>query len=216
LKEELKRLKNLKKREIEQKLQSIARVAGVSALPIAGAALDEDEWDPETHEAMMGSAFGSAYYDLSDEDEGELKKPQFDDMDDELKELLTSQKVGERGFADAVKRAEARAQDLGDGEDDDGEEEEEQPDGDAAVPDADGESNRFSKRAMKKWKRCALVGGCMHCGYVCALTVFYNSVATSARLTRSWRSTILWTARISWPGCRAGSATAKWPLTSMA
>jgi protein KRI1 len=162
LREELRRLKNLKKREIEQKLQSIARVAGVSALPIAGAALDEDEWDPETHEAMMGSAFGSAYYDLSDEDEGELKKPQFDDMDDELKELLTSQKVGERGFADAVKRAEARAQDLGDEEDEDVVDDE-QLDGDAAVPDADGEGNRFSKRAMKKWKRCALVGGCLQC-----------------------------------------------------
>ena len=148
LREELKRLKNLKKKEIEVKMQAIARVAGAQGPPIGADALDEEEWDPERHEAMMAGAFGEVYYEQSDDEVGELKKPQFEDMEDELKELLTAQAAGERGFAQAARRAEARAQQLaGDDEDEDGEEAEDEEA-------ADGEGgNRFSKRAMKKWRK---------------------------------------------------------------
>jgi protein KRI1 len=135
-------------------MQAIARVAGAAGPPIGADALDEEEWDPERHEAMMAGAFGDVYYEQSDDEVGELKKPQFDDMEDELKELLTAETAGERGFAQAARRAEARAQQLAgdedeeDGEDDDDEEEGE---GDEAA-DVDG-GNRFSKRAMKKWRK---------------------------------------------------------------
>ena len=140
-------------------MKAIARVAGAAGPPIGADVLDEEEWDPERHEAMMQGAFGVTYYQQSDEDETELKKPQFEDMEEELQELLAGQVAGERGFAEAAHRAEARAQQLvGDdeeaeeGDDDDDEAADEEEGGDGA-------GNRFSKRAMKKWRRCAFPPG---------------------------------------------------------
>ncbi len=69
LRAEVKRLKNLKRREIEDKLAQIRAVAGAAALTLTTDALDED-FDPDAHEAAMGAAFGDAYYAQDDEDEG--------------------------------------------------------------------------------------------------------------------------------------------------
>ena len=63
LREELKRLKNLKRRELEEKLASLRRVAGDASLALpGGTAALEEEWDGGRHEEMMASAFGDDYY----------------------------------------------------------------------------------------------------------------------------------------------------------
>jgi protein KRI1 len=138
-------------------------VAGTASLPFSVDALDED-FDPEAHEAAMGAAFGDAYYG-EEEEEGEgalLEKPQFGDMDEELQALLTGQAAGTGGYAAAARRAAARP-DAGGGDDSGSGSEEEEEDaaaagagGGAAAADgaAEGEDGRFSKRAMKKWRRC--------------------------------------------------------------
>ena len=67
----MKRLKNLKRKEIEGKLAQIRAVAGAAALPFTADALDDD-FDADAHEAAMGAAFGDAYYGEDDADEGAL------------------------------------------------------------------------------------------------------------------------------------------------
>ena len=87
---EIRRLKNLKKAEIQQKLQELRSVAG-SAAPedhVLGQMLSGD-FDPEAHDRMMASAFGTKYYEAG-EDESE------DDLLDEMfeKELEAISKYG--------------------------------------------------------------------------------------------------------------------------
>jgi protein KRI1 len=128
-------------------------------------ALDED-FDPGAHEAAMGAAFGDAYYG-EDDDEGAHAahdgdgKPQFGDLDEELRELLGGEAAGTGGFAAAARRAAARPSGGGD-DSGSGSEEEEEEEGDAAAAAGEdggaaaaeeGEDGRFSKRAMKKWRR---------------------------------------------------------------
>lgn len=89
LQEEIKRLKNLKKKEIDDKLQQIRSVAGDAALALGADELDAD-FDAAAYDARMGAAFGdeSGYYDKEEEDEAGVKKPEFGDMEEELQELL--------------------------------------------------------------------------------------------------------------------------------
>lgn len=93
---EIRRLKNLKKAEIEQKLTELKTVAG-SAAPddyllnhiITG------DFDPETHDRVMAAAFGENYYDAG-ANESE------DDLQDELfeRELEAMAKYGSDDDAD--------------------------------------------------------------------------------------------------------------------
>ena len=73
LREEVKRLKNLKRREIEAKLAQIRAVAGAAALSLPADALDA-EFDEAEHEAAMGAAFGDDYYAEEEADEGTRKR----------------------------------------------------------------------------------------------------------------------------------------------
>jgi protein KRI1 len=62
--EEVKRLKNLKKAEIQDKLLAVQQVAGVAA-PDASLvdALLEGDFDPDEYDRRMAKAFGEEYYD---------------------------------------------------------------------------------------------------------------------------------------------------------
>ncbi|CAK9147280.1 unnamed protein product [Ilex paraguariensis] len=94
-KEELKHLKNLKKKDINEKLRTIRETAGIGE--DEAFLLDEDdleeEWDPEEHDRKMKEAFADDYYEAddvnpefgSDSDGGELEKPDFDKEDELLK-----------------------------------------------------------------------------------------------------------------------------------
>ncbi|TPX35681.1 hypothetical protein SmJEL517_g01900 [Synchytrium microbalum] len=85
--EELKRLKNLKKQEIWDRLKKIQEIAGLddpsgnsSGDNFLVAGLDdvdlEADFDPEEHDRKMEALFSDAYYDGSKVDS---KKPKFDD-----------------------------------------------------------------------------------------------------------------------------------------
>ncbi|KAG6530038.1 protein KRI1 homolog [Zingiber officinale] len=105
-KEELKHLKNLKKKEIHEKLEKIRAVAGIGdGGPVE---LDEDdleeEFDPVEYDKKMNEMFGDDYYDAEDinpgfgsQEEGDLEKPDFDKED----ELLG---IGKEGFEAARER----------------------------------------------------------------------------------------------------------------
>lgn len=92
-KEEVKRLKNLKKKEMNEKLTKIREIAGIGEE--GGWRLDvddlEEEFDPEEHDRKMKEAFDDEYYEANDVDpefgsdnddgDGELEKPDFDKED---------------------------------------------------------------------------------------------------------------------------------------
>ncbi|KAL0438066.1 UNVERIFIED_CONTAM: protein KRI1 [Sesamum latifolium] len=90
------KLKNLKKKEINEKLEKIRKVAGIEK--DGSGFLDEDDleedFDPEEYDRKMSEAFGDGYYEAEDvdpefgsdqdEDEVGLGKPDFDKEDELL------------------------------------------------------------------------------------------------------------------------------------
>ncbi|XP_073288138.1 protein kri1-like [Primulina huaijiensis] len=126
--EELKYLKNLKKKEINEKLQKIREVSGIGKSDKS--LLDEDyleeEFDPEEYDRKMGEAFDDEYYKAedvdpefgsgSDEDGGTFQKPDFDEEDELLglpKNWDDVKESGE-GFASARRRILERTEGDGD------------------------------------------------------------------------------------------------------
>ncbi|XP_073063256.1 protein kri1 [Primulina eburnea] len=126
--EELKYLKNLKKKEINEKLQKIREVSGIGKSEKS--LLDEDyleeEFDPEEYDRKMGEAFDDEYYKAedvdpefgsgSDEDGGTFQKPDFDEEDELLglpKNWDDVKESGE-GFASARRRILERTEGDGD------------------------------------------------------------------------------------------------------
>ncbi|KAL4586654.1 hypothetical protein LXL04_011296 [Taraxacum kok-saghyz] len=96
-KEELKHMKNLKKKEMNEKLKKIRETAGIGENEVC--LLDEhdleEEFDPEEYDKKMKKAFDDNFYEAEDinpefgtDDEelenGDLKKPNFDEEDDFL------------------------------------------------------------------------------------------------------------------------------------
>eukprot|EP00606_Chrysophyceae_sp_TOSAG23-5_P000771 GSChrysophyteH2.ASY1.ANO1.1347.1 assembled CDS len=68
--EELKRLKNLKRKELQERVKKIALVSGSSLEDVGiDPAMLDDEWDPEKHERMMQEQYGDDYYGDDDRDE---------------------------------------------------------------------------------------------------------------------------------------------------
>ena len=69
---EVKRLKNLKKAEIRDKLEEIRKVSGLGDGDEAGGGLGADllegDFDPETFDKSLEKIFGDRYYDGQDED----------------------------------------------------------------------------------------------------------------------------------------------------
>lgn len=127
-KEELKYLKNLKKKEINEKLQKIREVSGIGKSEKS--LLDEDyleeEFDPEEYDRKMGEAFDDEYYKAEDvdpefgsegdEDGGTLQKPDFDEEDELLglpKNWDDVKESGE-GFASVRRRILERTEGDGD------------------------------------------------------------------------------------------------------
>lgn len=71
---EVKRLKNLKKAEIEDRLHEVQTVAGAAAPKTE--LLDEllaGDFDPEAHDRAMAAAFGDEYYDEGDEEDQDIE-----------------------------------------------------------------------------------------------------------------------------------------------
>ncbi|KAI9194267.1 hypothetical protein LWI28_004610 [Acer negundo] len=118
--EELKHFKNLKKKEMKERMKKVMAIAGFKEdehLPLNLKDLD-DEFDSDEYDKMMKAVFGDKYHDTADVDpefgfdregdEDEIEKPDFDKEDELLglpkevstklktKELLQGQKSNDR------------------------------------------------------------------------------------------------------------------------
>ncbi len=76
---ELKQLKAMKRKEIEEKLARLAKVAGSGELGFCGADVDGD-FNPEEHDKRMAELFGG--YDGVEVEGGDEQRPEFSDLDD--------------------------------------------------------------------------------------------------------------------------------------
>eukprot|EP00854_Cymbomonas_tetramitiformis_P017086 gene17086-20308_t len=95
LTDELKRLKALKRKELDAKLKMIREVAGVGDVDVVDDDLNAD-FDPAEHDKRMAAMFGEDYYaheEQLDVDE-DMEKPVFGDEDEELAELLAADSEG--------------------------------------------------------------------------------------------------------------------------
>ncbi|XP_065874063.1 uncharacterized protein [Euphorbia lathyris] len=157
-KEELKYLKNLKKKEMKEKLMKVMEVAGVNHENDFGLDLNdlEEDFDPAEYDKKMKAAFGDEYYTTNDadpefgsDDDGEIKKPDFD-KEDELLGLPKGWDAVERddGFLAARKRALEKIDendDHGEEDDDDDEEEKEGSDSTDTEDSSDDEDKEEEK-----------------------------------------------------------------------
>ncbi|KAJ4831320.1 hypothetical protein Tsubulata_035854 [Turnera subulata] len=94
-KDELKHLKNLKKKEMKKRMEKVMEVAGLMGDSDCPIDLDglEDDFDPEEYDEMMKKVFDDKYYEMEDVDpdfgndsdeDGEFEKPDFDKEDELL------------------------------------------------------------------------------------------------------------------------------------
>ncbi|KAF9609038.1 hypothetical protein IFM89_012478 [Coptis chinensis] len=107
-KEELKHLKNLKKKEIEEKLEKIRAIAGLTEDGTCKLNVDdlEEDFDPEEYDRKMNETFDVDYYQAEevdpsfgsddDKDGDGIEKPDFD-KEDELLGLSKDWGVGGSG-----------------------------------------------------------------------------------------------------------------------
>ncbi|KAE8882016.1 hypothetical protein PF005_g7529 [Phytophthora fragariae] len=152
--EELRRLKNLKQAEIEQKLKKVARLMGE---PEGTASLKpedlEGDFDPEEYDKRMQAVFDEQYYD---EDDDDMEKPTWDEEED--KELFAGLPVDpedeeENEVAEEVAEPTAKTSDEMEEEaHEEEEEQEEQEEGDEEE-EQDGEEERPKKMTMEKMQR---------------------------------------------------------------
>ena len=162
LKAEVRRLKNLKRQEIQEKMAQIASIGGLARSDVVKAANLTTEFDPDEHDRLMSAMYDDEYYAAGEGENPEaLEKPEFGDLDDEVAGLLG--KGGEEGEGNAEDserfeklraalgaNASGRVDDGGDDidEDDDDEDDDEQEEGGES-----GTGNKFSKRAAKRWRK---------------------------------------------------------------
>ena len=90
LKAEVRRLKNLKREEIQAKMRQIASVGGLAGADAVAAANLDKEFDPGGDDEMMSAMYGDEYYDgaVLGEDGEALEKPEFGNLDEEVRELM--------------------------------------------------------------------------------------------------------------------------------
>ncbi|KAI3981074.1 hypothetical protein MKX01_032214 [Papaver californicum] len=165
--EELKHLKNLKKKEIMEKLDKIRAIGGLTeGEPCALVDDSEDDFDPEKYDKRMKKTFNDDYYNAEDADfvneeddeDGDIEKPDFD-IEDELLGLPKDWDVcgtGD-GFAAARKRvlqSKTGRDDVEDEEHDDDEDDEGEEHGDDDVDDNNGyESDQGEEEKPEEGKR---------------------------------------------------------------
>ena len=71
--EEIKRLKNLKLKELQNKIERISEVAGARDDEVdVDAALLEGDWDPDAYDKRMQELFSEDYYETEDPESGKL------------------------------------------------------------------------------------------------------------------------------------------------
>jgi len=148
---EIRRLKNLKREEIENKMRQISAVGGLSSKTSASSLKVTnltEEFDPEAHDRAMREMYGEEYYE--DEDDGALgAKPEFGDLDEEVKEMLAAEGADEEEVDEEAEVGD----DDNDDDDDDDDDGNDENDGDDGDERDDVEENKFSKRAAKKWRK---------------------------------------------------------------
>ncbi|KAF8088492.1 hypothetical protein N665_0540s0014 [Sinapis alba] len=156
--DELKRLKNVKKKEIKEKMKKVLSIAGFKdgeEFPLDARGLD-DEFDPEEYDKMMKAAFDDKYYGAedpelhSDEDDDD-EKPDFD-KEDELLGLPKNWDVIQSGDGFTATREKDLKQEE-DGENDDEEPEEEVED----EEEREGKRKRKRKASLVKRAKEALM-----------------------------------------------------------
>ncbi|KAI3871922.1 hypothetical protein MKX03_012955 [Papaver bracteatum] len=137
--EELKHLKNLKKKEIMEKLDKIRAIGGLTEGEACALDLDdlEDDFDPEEYDKKMKKTFNDDYYNAEDADfgseeddeDGDIEKPDFD-KEDELLGLPKDWDVcgtgdGFTAVRERVLKSKAGTEDVEDEEHDDDDEDDE-------------------------------------------------------------------------------------------
>ena len=159
---EVRRLKNLKRQEIDNKMKQISSIGGVKNTVALSAADLTTEFDPEAHDKAMRQMYGDEYYDEDEEDPSALEKPEFGDLEDELAVVLKNKgdeplkgESSDKGFEALRKNVAVKTKEfmeslagnaIDSDEDDDGSDEDEKD-----------EKNKFSKRASKRWRKELLV-----------------------------------------------------------
>ncbi|EXC23014.1 hypothetical protein L484_001209 [Morus notabilis] len=157
--EELRHLKNLKKKEMDERVKKIMESAGIQEdeiVPLSAKELEE-EFDPEEYDRMMKKAFGDKYYDAEDADpeygsdadeDGEIEKPDFE-KEDELLGLPKGWASGESGdgFLAARERILKHKMET-DGDHKGGEEDEEEDEEEEERKEVSEEGKRKSKRKL--------------------------------------------------------------------
>ncbi|KAK4057571.1 Kinetochore protein Spc24 [Microbotryomycetes sp. JL221] len=87
-KEEIRRLKALKRKQVEQKLLQLIEVAGQGTKGLDQIDLEQD-WDPEKHDEQMNKVYGQEYDDMDDDG----FKPTWDD-DIDISDLVDHEEQG--------------------------------------------------------------------------------------------------------------------------
>ena len=163
-------MKNLKREEIQAKMRQIASVGGLAGADAVAAANLDAEFDPVAHDEMMSAMYGDEYYDgaVLGEDGEALEKPEFGNLDEEVRELMgdateedggaaeesaTFQKVRAALAATTTGRVDDGGDDIDDGSDEDEDEGADGADGADGAEEAPNAGNKFSKRAAKRWKK---------------------------------------------------------------
>lgn len=77
--EELKQLRSLKLKEIEEKISKLRDVTGIENVEFSAKDIEGD-FDPEEHDKRMRKIFDDKYY----RDGADEQKPEFPDLDEEL------------------------------------------------------------------------------------------------------------------------------------
>nr|CAH7759204.1 unnamed protein product [Callosobruchus chinensis] len=77
--QDLKKLQELKRKEIEEKLEKLKEITGNPSIGFADEDIDGD-FDPEEHDKKMQALFNDEFYQGPEEEQ----KPQFPDLDEEL------------------------------------------------------------------------------------------------------------------------------------
>lgn len=110
---EIKRLKNLKKGEIEEKLRDVKTIAGTGAPDeeLLGKLLGGD-FDPEEHDKAMATAFGDDYYE--EEDAEDIEDQLFDKQLEAMAQYSSDDDLAENTFSAVLDRTKKSKSDPSD------------------------------------------------------------------------------------------------------